>query len=453
MRNGLWLLVTGCLAVLCGCEHHGQATPPGGASQPPEVSVDQPTQKTLHYIVEQPGRIEPFEQTPIYAKIAGYVSAVHVDIGFKVKKGDLLAELKVPELVEQHRRKEALVAQARLGIAQAEQAERVVEKSLELARAEIEVAKADRGKAAASLLRWESESQRMEQMVRSGALDKGSSEEVRNQASAARAAQAGSDARVRSAEAALAEAEERCKKARIDREAAHNQLTVAEAEERELKEMLQYTRITAPYDGVVADRRVHTGHFKQSATADTKGEPLFVIVRTDKVRVFVEVPEADAIRVHKGSPARIRVQALNDLEFTGEVAGDSFALDPTQRTLRTEMDFDNPDGLLRPGNYVHALIEVERPKAWVVPVGSVVYRDGLNFCYQVRDGKTHRLALRPGLRDGKYLEVLKFQQPPRNPGEQPRWVNPSGQEAIVVNKAGELIDNQTVQIKDKASAE
>src|SRR5579871_211162 len=139
MRNGRWLIAAICLVGAVGCGPSDPAARPEGPMKPSEVSVNAPVRKTIHYTVEQPGRIEPFEQTPIYSRISGYVRAVRVEVGDRVKRGDLLAELDVPERVEEHHRKEALVAQARLGIAQAEQAERVAEATVESARADVEV--------------------------------------------------------------------------------------------------------------------------------------------------------------------------------------------------------------------------------------------------------------------------------------------------------------------------
>jgi RND family efflux transporter MFP subunit len=286
----------------------------------------------------------------------------------------------------------------------------------------------------------------MDQLVRDKVVDAQSRDEVRNQFRAAGAAKAEAQARILAAASAVAEAQARCGKACADRDAARNQLAVAQADERESKALLAYASITAPYDGVIADRRVHTGHFLQEATGGTKGEALFVVVRTDKVRVFVEVPEADAIQVREGIPGRIRVQVLNDEHFVGKVAGTSWALDPKQRTLRTEIDFPNPEEVLRPGMYVHAMIDVQRPGAWVVPAKAVLVRDSISFCYQVQDGRVQRLPLRLGLRDGDLVEVLKVQVPPQAPGAPPRWVNPTGHEDIVLTQPRELIEGQQVQV-------
>lgn len=444
-RNFCWLLLGLGFPGMLGCGRGQARTAVEPASTAAEVVVVQPVRESVSYTVEQPGRIEPFEQTPIHAKIAGYVRSVHVEIGDRVKRGDLLAELDVPELVEEHRRKESLSELARQGVRQAEQAERVAGASIRSAEAGIDVARASLAKAQAALDRWQSEHQRMEQLVKQGVMDRQNRDEVRNQFRAATAAQTEAEARIRAAEAVLAEVQARRDKTRIDREAARSQQAVAEADERQTRALLGYTRLIAPFDGVVADRRVHTGHFLQAAPGGTKGEPLFVVVRIDKVRVFLEVPEADAVQIKASSPGRIRVQSLNDREFVGQVAGTSWSLDHLQRTLRTEIDFDNPDGLLRPGMYIHALVDVDRPDAWLIPAAAVLARDGESFCYEVRDGRARRLPVRLGLRIGERVEVRKFQSPPRRPGDRPGWSDPTGKEVIVAARPGEYTDGQPVR--------
>jgi RND family efflux transporter MFP subunit len=400
----------------------------------------------LTLTVEQPGRVEAFEQTPVYAKIAGYVRAVRVEIGSRVRQGDLLAQLDVPEMVEELRQKEGLVTQARLEIRQAESALRVSEASLATAVSLAREAQAGRKKAEANAQRWKSECARMEGLVKDRVIDAQSRDETRNQCRAAEAALEEADARAQSADAARAEAAAKRDKAAADLAAARNRLALAESDERRMRAMLAYARITAPFDGVVTDRRVHTGHFLQSAAGGSKGEPLFVVVRTDRVRVFVEVPEADAVLIRDGSHGRVRVQVLNDREFTGTVAGTSRSLEPGQRTLRTEIDLPNPDGLLRPGMYVHALIEAQRPVAWTVPLAAVVVRDGQTFCYRVEGGKAVRTPLRVGAREGGTVEVLKKQRRPDKPGDKARWEDLTGDESIVVTRPGELSDGQAVRV-------
>lgn len=448
MHPSRWLVALIGLVPLTGCGHRAPSSQ--GDADLTEVNVAKPERRTIRYVVEQPGRIEPIEQTPIYARITGYVRSVRAEIGQRVKRGELLAELDVPDLVEAGRRKLALIAEARAAITQAEKAEKVAEANLTSAQAEIDIAKAAQGKAVAGLDRWKSEYERMERLVREKVVDQQSRDEVRNQFRSAEAAKAEAVARIRGTEAAYKEAGTRHDKASADRQFAESHLAVVEADERETQALLSFARITAPYDGVITDRRVHTGHFLQGTTGGPKGDPLFVTVRTDKVRVFVEVPEADAVRVRDGDSGSIRVQVLDDRTFTGKIAGTSWALDPSQRTLRTEIDFANPDGILRPGMYVHASIDVERRAAWLIPSSAVLVRDGVSFCFQVVEGKTRRRPLRLGLRDGSFIEVLKFQSPPRTPGDRPQWTDPTGQEQVIVSRPGELMDNQAVRTAEKS---
>jgi HlyD family secretion protein len=439
------LPVVPCLFFASGCGHQESVASQSSATDAVSVGVVHPVERTIHYVVEEPGRVEPFEQTPIYAKIPGYVRSVRVDIGDYVKRGDLLVELAVPEVVEAHHAKEALVTQARLGVAQAERTIEVIQASQATAQADLEVTKAGREKTAAAYKRWESECRRMEQLTRDKVVDAQSRDEVRNQCRSAEAADKEAEARIRGAEAALVEARARLGKAKADLAAARNQLLVSQADERESLAMLGYSRLVAPFDGVIADRQVHTGHFLNAANGSTTGQPLLVVVRKDKVRVFAEVPEADAVRVEPGAAGRIRVQTLNDREFVGRVAGTSWSLDPSQRTLRTEIDFPNPDGFLRPGMYCHSLIDVVHDHAWEIPASAVLVRDEMTFCYEVRDGKTHRLPLRLGLRDGNQVEVLKVQLRSSVVGAAPTWVNPTGKETIVAARPSELSDNQAVR--------
>ena len=92
------------------------------ADEVPAVSTVHPERHTLERSIEQPGQIEGYEQSPLYPKIAGYVARLNVDIGDRVTKGQVLAELSVPEVVEEHRQKQATVAQTRARVVQARRA-------------------------------------------------------------------------------------------------------------------------------------------------------------------------------------------------------------------------------------------------------------------------------------------------------------------------------------------
>jgi RND family efflux transporter MFP subunit len=449
----LRILLAGALlpgSLLLGAAGCAERTPAAVDSKPREageraVAVAHPAQQTLHRVVEQPGRIEAFEQTPIHAKIPGFIDKIPVEIGTRVKKGDLLAELYVPELAAEVTQKEAMVKQADLSIRRSESMLRVAAASVTTAQSVAREAVAARQRAEAGYARWKSESARFASLSKDGVVDAQSRDEVKHQFEAATAALAEAEAKIQSANAGVQEAEARRDQAETELAAARNQKTVAAADAQRVKALFGYSKITAPFDGIVSDRRVHTGYFVKG-TSSASDEPLFTVVRMDKVRVFIEVPEADAVLVKPKQKGHVRVQVLNDRDFEGDVAGTSWRLNPTQRTLRTEIDLPNPTGILRPGMYVHASVPVDQPGAWTIPSAAVVIRDERTFCYVLESGKAVRTLLRLGSRSGDTVEVLK--KSTRSPsGKVVGWENLTGKEQIVVSDAGELSDGQSIRVK------
>ncbi|HTK78247.1 MAG TPA: biotin/lipoyl-binding protein, partial [Gemmataceae bacterium] len=180
----------GVVALSSGCSRPAPAagSPAPVSASATAVTTVRPARQTLALTIEQPGRVEAFEQTPLYAKIAGYVKEVRVEIGNRVRKGDLLAELDVPEMAEELRQKQGLVTQARLEIHQAESALEVAKASLKTAESLILEAAAARKKAEAGAQRWKSECTRMEGLARDGVIDVQTRDETRNQCRAAEAA-------------------------------------------------------------------------------------------------------------------------------------------------------------------------------------------------------------------------------------------------------------------------
>ena len=181
-------------------------------------------------------------------------------------------------------------------------------------------------------------------------------DEAQNQFRSSDAARDEAAAKIESAKAGVRESEAKLAKAKADVNAAVARLQVAKADYQRMQAVLQYAKITAPYDGVVTQRNVHTGHFIPGAGSR---EPLFVVMRTDRVRVFVDVPEKDATSVKNGDRATIRVQALGGQAFDGKVSRSSWALDPRARTLRAEVEVSDPESKLRPGMYANASIIIE----------------------------------------------------------------------------------------------
>ncbi len=146
----------------CGCAHHTSAagSAPESASSIPKVKVVHPTRQTIVRLIQQPGYIRPYEQTPVYSKIAGYVDEVPVDKGSRVHKGDLLVRLWVPEMVQDVAAKKAQVDQAEAEVTQAEEGLNAAEANVNTAEANVNEAKAGVNQAEADYHRWALECER-----------------------------------------------------------------------------------------------------------------------------------------------------------------------------------------------------------------------------------------------------------------------------------------------------
>jgi multidrug resistance efflux pump len=323
------------------------------------VTTVRPQQEALRRTIEQPGQIEAFERTALYAKIAGFVQSYQVDIGDRIRKGQLLAELWVPEFVADLRQKEATVTQDEAETLLAQEALRAAVAGVNRAEARLQLAEASHTRAQADVELWNAEHRRDRKLVFTGTTSREGLEITTNKYRSAKAALDETSAGVNAARATLAQSKAQRDKADADVQVAKARLLVAKAERERAAAIVGYARIEAPYDGVVARRDVDTGAYVQAPAGNkTTATPLFEVVRTDLVRVFVDVPEADAPFVGDGGSAQVQVQALGDRDFEGRVTRSSWLLANQTRTLRTEIDLPNPQGLFRPGMYAYARLPV-----------------------------------------------------------------------------------------------
>ena len=391
-----------------GCGHKPAAENQDNEKVAPvqQVVASKPQRKTLTLTTTQPGRIEAFEETPLYAKTAGYVDEVLVDIGDVVRKGQTLIKLSIPELLDDVEQKEALIAQAEAEVKQAESAVVAAKAAVETAQSKIKETEAGISRAEAEHERWKSEHARIKELAATGSVTKKLEEETYSQLRSAEAATREVMAKAESARTGSYEAQANVGKAQADRGAAEARLRVARADLAHAKTMLAYTQIKAPYDGTVTHRDVDTGHFVQPPSGGI-AKPLMVVVRTDTVRIFVNIPELEAPYVDIGDPAKIRVQALAANEFDAKVLRSSWSLQESNRSLRAEIDVPNPKGVMRPGMYAMATIKLaERDNALVLPATAIVRNAGPPACMYVDSGK---IVLRPvelGLRSGSEIEIL-----------------------------------------------
>lgn len=441
------VLAVGWLAITAGCRHQPAEanTPvadPAPASTASAVQQTKPELRSIIHTVGQPGFVEAYEQTAIYSKVSGFIKKFGVDIGQHVKKGELLCEIFVPELAEEYQRKEA---QVELDTNMVEQAERLVEvaaSNVQTAIAQWNEAKANVGKYQADVVRWESEVKRLTQMVQDRVIDRQVLDETQKQLDASRSARKSAEAAVAARAAERVSREVDLAKAKVDVKVAKSKVRVSEADERQAAVLLAYTKVTAPYDAVVTVRNANTGDYVQAATGDkenSKGVPIFVVARTDLVRIYVDIPETYARFVHAGTKAQVRAEAPDGLEISAAVTRTSWSLNEKTRTLRAEIDLPiKPDDGLRPGTYVCAKVIIEEPKLRVLPENALAVEGNETYCYLLIDGKAVHTPVLRGIGDGTWVEVLK-----KKIGS--TWTPFTGDEQVIVGDLADIADGQQVQ--------
>jgi HlyD family secretion protein len=459
------------LTVLCGCEHRSAASTAdvsGGASK---VAVVTPIRQTIYRLIQQPGYIRPYEETPIYSKIAGYVQEITVDKGSQVHKGDLLIKLWVPEMEQDLAAKEAQVEQARAGVRQSEEGLKAAAADVNTAAALVSESKANVAQSEAEFSRWTAEYERAQALLKREVFDKQTTIEARDQMQQSDAGRARARAKQVAAEANLIESKAKYGKAQADLQAAHSMLRVAEAQKNQSEAWLDYRNIRAPFDGIVTLRNVHTGHFLQSSSSGTTNkaaEPLLVMMRMDVMRVVVQVPERDAVLVRDGDLASAAFQALpgrvfpnrrassandgNFVTYPNKVTLLSWSFDDRARTLSVEIHIPNTDGELRPGMYANVTIRSRVKNAITLPAEAVfdatLDSGAPHYCFMVRDGKAVRLQLQVGISTDKVVQVLQ-KQVPSGKSSEGIWENFSGNEAIV-STFQSLVDGQPVVVEQSS---
>jgi HlyD family secretion protein len=401
---GITILV---LYLSSGCDRPTTASPPvetQPAAATPAVHTVNPERKTVHHRIDQPGfNIQAFQQSLLYPKITGYIQKWNVDIGDRVQQGDILAVLYVPEMKEDVNRKQAAVRQA---------------------AAQIEQAKATVLTAEAQRDRFKSQSERLARIGRAGVLDQESVDETRLS--------------YESAKAALV-------KAKADVLVAQAQHEVAQADLAFARTMLDYATIRAPFDGVVTRRNINTGDLVQPAAGGMKAQALYVVEQIDPVRVFVNVPGADAPWIKEGDPVTLELEGAGGAVIQAKVTRNARSLDPQNRTLNTEIDLPNPRGNLLPGMYVQSRITVERKDAWTLPESALTTEADQTICYRIEDGKAVKTPLQVGLKGGGRVEILMQQTPASLSGGELEWTPITGEEKIVAGDIASLTNGKPVQ--------
>jgi multidrug efflux pump subunit AcrA (membrane-fusion protein) len=291
------------------------------AQAPPATSLQPMT-------LDAPATVHAFFATDLYAKESGYALEVNADIGDHVKAGQILAVIDNPELHMQFSRAEAAVQQARA--------------ALEVAKRRVDGMEADLTLQQVTLKRFE-------QLLAGRAVTQQQLDEQRAKETVSKAT-----LEVGRADITLAEAN----------------LEAAVAEKGRLQALLDYTKIVAPFNGVVTRRFINPGDLVQAAIASRPTTPLFTCQKIDVVRVFAEVPEASATAIQPGWSAQVKLYGPAGQTIAGSVTRIATALDSATRTMRVEIDLPNPDEKLLPGMYAQVTFSSPQAEAEVTAVGS-----------------------------------------------------------------------------------
>jgi RND family efflux transporter MFP subunit len=310
------------------------------------VATIEPSPGTVS--VTLPGTTAAFAAANIYARATGYIDKRNVDIGDRVKAGDLLAQLAVPEVDDQISRAEATLDQLKSTLDQTEANRKLAEST------------------------WS----RDEPLVKKGWFTPQQGDvDVRN---------------LKAQEAAVA--------------AANHNVTAQERLVKQLRQNRDYASVVAPFDGVITQRNVDVGNLVQGNA--TSGTFMFEIMQQDVIRVWVYVPQDSAFGVAPGIDAVVRVPELPDREFPGTVTRIADALQSGTRTLLTEVDLHNPDGALSAG--IYCIVELKIPRrtpSVAVPADALIFnRDGIQVAV-ISNGKAEMRKVRAKRDLGTQVEV------------------------------------------------
>jgi len=389
---------------------NGQVVPTNGI-QPPasngvvRVKVIRPTVEDLRRTTTQPAHVEPYEKTDIFAKASGYLTDVKVDIGDRVEKDQELARLWIPEMEQERQQKLALVDRAKAQLEQARTAVTAAEAMVKAGEAEVAQAKASLGRYESEVTYRRSEYHRFERLARENAIPRDQSDERLNQLNGAEASLAAASAEIQTAESKLQVEQAKLAQSHANLKHAESDVKVAQANLEHLKVLLGYASIRAPYAGVITRRMFDSGAFIQSA-ATSSPSPLFTIMRIDRLRIVVDIPEADSAWVKTGQPAVLRIGNGPGQSYLGKVARFADALDQSTRTMRTEIELEGSADGLRSGMYGSVAITLaDYPQAILLPAESIIMDSNKPIVKVVEENRCIFRPIELGINDGVRVQI------------------------------------------------
>jgi RND family efflux transporter MFP subunit len=375
---------------------------------PTVVQVMTPLPGGLERMTVQPGTVRAMGEAKIFARISGTLKNQFVDIGDRVKRGQVLAEIDAPLLVLEEKQAAVAIKQAKGLVQEAEGHSATTRAEVEVAKAVIREKEATLESAKASLASRHSQHQRMKDLQATKAIEERLVAEKALQLEAARAQVIAAEAALANARADVKVKDGKVAQADAALETARAGLEIAELGLEKVRYSLSLSRIVAPFDGVVTQRNYLPGDIVSTGD-QAERLPLLNVVRFDSVRVVVNVPDRDVPLTEVGLPIDLRIDSLPDERLSGHKVSRIGVVEDATRTMRVEIDVPNPKGLLRPGMRGNVTIHLQKRPADAVriPSSSGIWGDGKLWVYVVRDGKAHRtlIVFRNRSNDGKEVEI------------------------------------------------
>src|SRR5947209_1797868 len=327
----------------------------------PAVNVTKVTRSDKLSELVLPGNIQAITEAPVLARASGFIKKRYVDIGDRVKAGQVLADIEAPEL-------DQMILQARAALEQ-------VNSSVQQAEAAVQQGKSNENLAKVTAGRWEN-------LQKRGVVSRQENDTYQAQ-------YVSQQANVQALEKAVA--------------AARSNVGAAQANLDRLIQLKSYQTVRAPFAGVITVRNVDTG-----ALVTDSSTLLFRIAQTSSLRTYLNLPQTDADSVRVGQGATLTVPELPGRQFKGRVARTANALDPATRTLLTEVQVGNADGTLMPGMYAQVDLSVPRKDPpLIIPGDTLMVRsDGPQVAVVGADGTVHFARIQLGRDYGDRLEVL-----------------------------------------------
>ena len=323
------------------------------AAESKVVPVVRTVRENLQTDVTLQGEFIPYQDIMVHAKVSGYVSMIKVDIGDRVKQGDLLAKLEIPELQDNINRAKAKLSATGQEIDEAQ----ANYTNLHLLYQRL----ADVAKAHPSLVAQQD-------------LDTAKSKEI-------------------GALGALG--------------AAQEHRDEAQAELGRLNTLAAYENITAPFDGIITKRFADLGSLIQAGTSsDTQSLPLVQLAQDSLLRLRFPVPEAQTPLIENGRQVEITVPAL-DRTFIGTIIRSAWLINRSTRTMTTEVDVENPQGLIKAGMYAYVKLPLRvAHQALAVPLQALTIGDSPSVMVLAKDGRLEERKVKVGIRTADKAEVV-----------------------------------------------